>query len=308
MPPPRVGPRPSIPAQPRDVREPPAGSQPAHVGAPVASDGFDAASATRFELTKDRKLSPAEIAALKRRDPALGLAVENAQKSFKAMLDQGAKISVTTSAGNGGKPVVTIIPPALARDPSLPHEVQVHYHGTPGSASAPVADSPVKGRIADTFNQSPPKVFVLPEWNGKDDWSNVKNTGTTADDALKGAGLTGKRESLTVSAHSLGRFAVLSAIKNGGLKADRLDMQDAFWKGQSDGPRRVAQWIKDRANDTPPPQVRILITTNGRMSDKASIQREARQHGLELPDALFVDLHRQRFQRDAHWEAELKPW
>ncbi len=306
MAPPRVGPRPSIPTQ-REARDPATTPEPTPVDSPQrVGDGFDVSTMTRFEISKDRQFTPQEIAAIKRRDPALGQAVENAQKSFKALLSQGAKISVTTSAGNGGKPVVAIIPPALAKDSSLAHNVQVHYHGTPGSASAPVADSPVKDRIAATFNQTPPTVFVLPEWNGKDDWSNVKNTGTTADDALKG--LTGTRQQLTVSAHSLGRFAVFSAIKNGGLKADRLDMQDAFWKGQTEGPRLVAQWIKDHEKDTPPPQVRILITTNGRMSDKASIQAEARRQGLDLPDSLFVDQHNQRFQRDAHWEAELKPW
>ncbi|MBL8957587.1 MAG: hypothetical protein JNK82_42830 [Myxococcaceae bacterium] len=311
MPPPRVqsNPRPIAVPGPRDLPDrAPSPSPGLAEGVAPARDGFDVSRATKLELTKDRQFSPQDIAAIKRRDPALGQAIENAQKSFKSLLDKGAKISVTASAGNGGKPVLTFVPPALVNNPGLPHDLQVHYHGMHGLASAPNGESPLRERIADSFNQTPPTVFVLPEWNGTNDWSNVKNTGTTADDAVKGLGLTGKRGQLTVSAHSLGRNAVFSAIKNGGLKADRLDMQDAFYKGQSDGPRTVAQWLKDRAGDTPPPQLRILVTTNGRMSDKKSIQDEARQHGLTLPDAVFVDQSGQRFSRDAHWEADLKRW
>jgi hypothetical protein len=99
--------------------------------------------------------------------------------------------------------------------------------------------------------------------------------------------------------------------------------------------------MKEHAGDKPPPQVRILVTTNGRMSDKASIQDEAkydrvqkdgrslfggrsrvarildrtatisieRQTGLELPDRVFVDLHGSKsLKGDAHWAAELMPW
>src|SRR5688572_16444913 len=101
MPPPRVQPRPIQIPTPRDRPSP---ADPAPVDAPPrVGDGFDVSTTTRFEITKDRQFTAGEIAAIKRR-PGLGFAVENAQKSFKAMLDQGAKISVTTSAGNGGKP------------------------------------------------------------------------------------------------------------------------------------------------------------------------------------------------------------
>jgi hypothetical protein len=93
-------------------------------------------------------------------------------------------------------------------------------------------------------------------------------------------------------------------------------MQDAFYKGQPSGPQAVAGWMKQHAGDKPPPKVRILITTDGRMSDKASIQREAKlggkdgrtPTGLELPDGLFVDLHGTKLPGDDHWAAELMPW
>ncbi len=306
---PKASPRP--PPAPKPVAPPPAPkNEPLH-----AKDNFDVSTQSQFEISSTHSFSAAELAQLTRKDKALGEAVANAQTAFKDLVAQGARISVTTSKGNGGKPVVTIIPPALAgsTDATKPYDVQIHYHGTPGSASSPVNDSPVKKRIADTFKQSPPTVFVLPEWKGNENWANVSSTGATADDALKG--VVGKRGQLTVSAHSLGRMAVFNAIRAGGLKADRLDMQDAFYPRQPGGPGErvggpyeVAQWLKQHANDKPPPQVRIL-TTRGGVTTRESVQKMLPK-GLDLPDRLFVDIHKglKVLPKEPHWDAELKPW
>lgn len=272
---------------------------PAAPAAPVSGDGFDLASATRFEVSQGKLLSAADLAALKRAGKGeLASVIAQAQQSYRGLLDQGAKLVVTTSAGNGGKPVIAIVPPALARntDPAAPYRVQVHYHGMGSTAASPSASSPLEARIAQSFSQSPPTVFVLPHSASpaKDvpKWSNVKDTGRTADDAL--AGVVGARQQLTVSAHSLGRRAIESAIASGGLKADRLDVQDAFYRTQPEGPRAVRAWMEEN----PGAQVRVLITSNG-MSDAATIGRQARFP----PGVVVVDQPLR-----GHYDAELKPW
>lgn len=269
-------------------------SRPA-AAAPVR-DTFEPAkgASPRYEITRDRTLSKAELAQVARTSPELARSIGEAQTSYAGLLAQGAKLIATTSAGNGGKPVLTIVPPSLAAntDPSRGYQVQVHYHGMRGRASKPNESSPVSKRIAESFQQQPPTVFVLPEWKAENDWSNVKNTGTTSGDALQG--VTGQRGRTTVSGHSLGRAAIESAIRNGGLKADRLDVQDGFYKTSPAGPQLVAQWMKQN----PQADVRVLLTTTA-MSDKKTIQRQA-----PLPDRVFVDLSR----KQDHYDAELKPW
>jgi hypothetical protein len=230
--------------------------------------------------------------------PELAQALATARRSYAGLLAQGAKLSVIASPGNGGKPVVVLIPPALASntDPSKPYRVHVHYHGMGSTALEPAADSPLKQRIADSFSQSPPTVFVLPHSGTQNratpQWGNVKDTGVTAGDAL--AGVVGARTELTVSAHSLGRRAIESAIANGGLVADRLDLQDAFYRTQPEGPRAVLGWMAQH----PDAKVRVLITSDG-MSDAATIRRQAR-----FPDGTVVVDNPKR----GHWDAELKAW
>ncbi|HYV46492.1 MAG TPA: hypothetical protein VFA20_16620 [Myxococcaceae bacterium] len=262
-------------------------------------DTFEAAppsksSAPRYEITQGHTLSKADLAQVSKTNPELARSISEAQQTYAPLLAKGAKLVATTSAGNGGKPVLTIVPPSLANntDPSKPYQVQVHYHGMRGRASKPNADSPVPKRIAESFNQQPPTVFVLPEWKQENDWTNVKNTGTTAADALQG--VQGQRARTTVSGHSLGRAAIESAIRNNGLVTDRLDVQDGFYKTSAAGPQLVNQWMKQH----PQADVRVLLTTTA-MSDKRTIQRQA-----PLPDRIFVDLSREQ----DHYDAELKPW
>lgn len=294
---PRVLGRSGVPAVPTTGPSP--APAPAAPTAPSSGDGFDVASASRFELSQGKLLSAADLAALRRAGKGeLASVIDQAQRSYRGLVDQGARLVVTTSAGNGGKPVIAIVPPALARntDPAAPFNVQVHYHGMGATAASPSADSPLKARIAASFSQSPPTVFVLPHSASPTrevpKWSNVKDTGRTADDAL--AGVVGTRNRLTVSAHSLGRRALESAIASGGLRADRVDVQDAFYRTQPEGPRAVRAWM----DQNPGAQVRVLITSNG-MSDAATIQRQA-----SLPPGVVVVDQPLR----GHYDAELKPW
>jgi hypothetical protein len=266
---------------------------------PVASDSFDLASASRFELSQGKTLSANDLATLKRAGKGeLATIIGQAQKTYASLLAQGAKLVVTTSPGNGNKPVLAIVPPSLARntDAAQPYKVHVHYHGMGSTAASPSGESPLVARIARSFSDNPPTVFVLPHSATLDKatpkWSNVKDTGRTAADAV--AGLTGTRAELTVSAHSLGRRAIESALASGGLVADRLDIQDAFYRTQPEGPRGVKAWMDAH----PEAKVRVLITSNS-MSDAATIQRQA-----NFPPGTVVVDHPKR----GHFDAELKPW
>jgi hypothetical protein len=249
----------------------------------------------RYEVTADHKLSANELAEIRKKNPELATAIQQAQISYGSLLAQGAKLVATTSPGNGNKPVLSIVPPSLAKngDATKPYNVEIHYHGMEASAGRPNPSSPLTQRIADSFKKDPPTVYVLPEWNGTNDWSNVRNTGTTAQDGTRG--IVGAKGQLTVSAHSLGRAAVLSAIDNGGLKADRLDIEDAFYSTQASGPQKVAKW----ASDHPDAKVRVLTTSTG-MSNMELIKRQA-----TWPSNVSFDNEQ---QLGSHYAAVLRPW
>lgn len=306
MAPPKVG-GPSTPVVSRPVTDPPPQTPQtdAAQGSAKVQDSFDSGNGpTRVEISKDHPVSDAQLKEIAKKDPDLARSIKEAQANYSSLLDKGAKIVATASAGNGGKPVLTVVPPSLANnsDASTQYNVEVHYHGMDGRASKPNASSPITSRIADSFNKQPPTVYVLPEWKGENDWSNVRNTGTTVSDATKS--IAGAQGQLTVSAHSLGRKAVQSAIQHGGLKADRLDIQDAFYHSQPEGPQLVARWAKEH----PDAKVRVLTTTGNPkdpssdpMSDMKTIKSQATFPSNVTFDDQSAAIHN-------HWAAELRPW
>ena len=223
-----------------------------------------------------------------------------AEKTYASLIAKGAKIVVTRSAGNNGKPVVTVIPPALVgnTDPAKKYDVQVHYHGMHGTVTKPNPNSPVRKQIEESFKRSPPTVFVLPETDNVQlnggmgpVWANaVRDTALTAQDGA--AGVVGTRARLTVSAHSLGRDALISAIRNGGLKADRVDVQDGFSNNRREQMKMFYDWA------TRPENQRTDVRISWGMASKADIRRQA-----PFPDAVFS-----RSYAADHWGAELAPW
>ncbi len=261
-----------------------------------------------IELTKGKTLSKAELGAIKDKD--LAETVAGVQQNYKKLLDAGAKIVITTSAGNNGRPIVTVVPPALVnnKDPKVKYDVDVHYHGMHGSVAKPNGSSEVQKQIEASFKRTPPTVYVLPTakivptMQGETKttmpvWSaSVRDTGKTADDGV--AGVVGTRRQLTVSAHSLGRQALTAAAKNGGLKADRIDVQDGFsavkkdgvWHGLEDM-KAVYDWMK--AN----PDAKVRISTG--MLSKSQIQ-----NWQKFPDSAFEG----NYGGGKHWKAELQPW
>jgi hypothetical protein len=258
----------------------------------------------RVEISKDKPVSDADIAELRKQGRGeLADAVRDAQKTYADLIAKGAKLSVTNSTGNNGHPVITVVPPALAnnKDPNVKYDVQVHYTGQDGTSAKPAGDSQSRARIEDSFKRTPPTVFVLPTAPMKDDaagtptpqWRDtVRDTGKTADDGVQG--IVGKRGQLTVSAHSFGRKALTEAINRGGLKADRVDVEDAIYPTQPADTQALRKWSNEH------PDAKLRISTG--MSSKRDIQHHVPKD--PFPDAVFSG----DFSHGHHWDAELRPW
>ncbi len=171
----------------------------------------------------------------------LAMTEANAKTSYADLIKRGGRVVVTTSAGNGGQPVVVLIPPGF--DPTKPARVHTHYHGNNASAVDPVGGpSGANARMAAVQTRDPQTVFVLPVCANPQkkvplwydvSWSNASSQTQTTSDALKAAGITnvGKR---IVSAHSRGGSALANIINKdpAGLKADRLELHDSLYGSQ----------------------------------------------------------------------------
>jgi len=198
-------------------------------------------------------ITPEQMDALKHskdpKDQRLAATIQRSQVAYADLIKNGSEVIANRSEGNGGSPVLTILPPGF--DASKETRVHTHYHGY----NATVADSKIHGagltnRIEEIQKKGGPQtVIVLPECgNAPDkggsyntDWSNVKSQTNTTQEALRAAGVTHPTYRV-VSAHSGGGDALTYAInrdKSGaGLQADRLELQDCLYGSQ--GP--VAQW------------------------------------------------------------------
>lgn len=215
-----------------------------------------------FDVTA---VSPSQITAMKAStDPAqrsLGFTIENARLNFSDTISQGGRVVASLSADNGGRPVLTIVPPGF--DASKPARVHTHYHGFNATVADPVGHSSgTTARIEEVQKADPQTVFVLPECqdapavpsrldgkiNYATDWKNVKSPSGTATDALAAAGLSGVTISQRViSAHSGGGAALAAAMAahpdGSGLACDRLELLDCFYGSEA----QVAQWAKTPA-------------------------------------------------------------
>ncbi len=195
-------------------------------------------------------LAPGELSRLRSSsDPAdrrRAATIERAQSAYAHHIQQGGRVLVGTSAGNGGHPVVTLVPPGF--DPTKPARVQTHYHGF----NATVADganhsSGTTRAIAAAQQADPQRIFVLPEasnaraGNYATDWSNVKSQAQTTNDALRAAGVAHVDERV-VSAHSGGGAALQRAMQaqrdGSGLQADRVVLHDSLYGSE----HAVAAW------------------------------------------------------------------
>jgi hypothetical protein len=173
----------------------------------------------------------AELAELAKTDKPRADLIERAQTAYADLLAQGARIVVTTSAGNGGKPVAVLLPAGF--DPAQPAKVQTHYHGDRTSAAEP--NGGTTQAIKELVAKDAQRVFVLPEAKANVggspmDWTNVQSQAQTTSDALAAAGVT-KVGERTVSAHSSGgRALAMAAAAPGGVAADRVVLLDCLYE------------------------------------------------------------------------------
>jgi hypothetical protein len=194
--------------------------------------------------------------------------IEHAKASYADLLalKPPATILVTTSAGNGGQPVMVVMGPEFKKDEDA--NVHTYYHGDNATVADPLGSKDGhNARIrAVILGEDKQAVFVLPEAGnsrGIDSpahdnhygvaWSNVKSQAQTTNDALAEAGVRRIAER-TVSAHSGGGMALIYAINNTpngtGLLADRLDLYDCVYHfGEPDThafhlDEHLAQWAK----------------------------------------------------------------
>ncbi len=188
----------------------------------------------RYEVTA-KSPSADELKELAKTNKPLADTIKRAQAAFGSFVDREVngtkgKIVVSTSPGNGGSPVVTVVPPGF--DPAKGAKVQTHYHGDRTSAAEP--NGLGTQAMQQMMTSDPQQVFVLPEAKGNvgtdgTDWTNVSDQATTTRDALKDAGVD-KVASKTVSAHSAGGRALSYALKEGNVDADRVLLLDCLYE------------------------------------------------------------------------------
>ena len=227
----------------------------------------------------------------------LAATIANTKRSYQEIIDQGGRVVVTTSEGNGGEPVVTIVPPGY--DPEKASEVHTHYHGYSGTVGdGPTEKSKRFQNIMESLQNDPQTVFVLPEsedivpedrtlqpgeaFLGKKEgggtsrrfktrkigWGNAENQEDTTADALAAAGITPTEDSTyTVSAHSAGGQALRNVIANNpdaankGVRADRLELYDCLYG-------KNAEYISKLSDNADLDTVNYYRGTNSRTKQK----------------------------------------
>ncbi|MDP1827836.1 MAG: hypothetical protein Q8L48_31470 [Archangium sp.] len=178
-----------------------------------------------------------ELARLKQSSPALARTIEQAKSTYGDFLSRtpAARLTVTTPSGNGGAPVLTLLPPGF--DASKPATVQTHFHGDHTSVAAPNGSH--TGNIKEQLTKEPQRVWVLPEAQGNvggagTAWNNVKDHAGTVRDALAGAGVSAASGTKhVVSAHSAGGRALAAAMTSGTLKTDQLVLLDCLYEREA---------------------------------------------------------------------------
>jgi hypothetical protein len=243
-------------------------------------------------------MTPDKIDEVRKTDPALASTIERAQVAYADYLDPNnavngvaGKVVVTTSEGNGGKPVVVLVPPGF--DPSQPAHVQTHFHGDSGTVTDEKGNGGVAGRAEALQGvgvqpsgdppQDPPgvdrqRVFVLPECknavpcygsaSNSCDWSNVKNEAETTNTALTQAGVSNvATDGYIVSAHSGGGHGIMQAMKGdnanpGSFRCDHLELVDCIHYNPSDTgiETTIQDWAKKH-----PGEVKSVFAVHGTM-------------------------------------------
>ncbi len=256
----------------------------------------------------------------------LGRTLENANIAYGDLIKKGAKVYVTTSAGNGGQPVLTMKAPGF-KD-SLPAHVHTHYHGDNATVADPIGSKAgTNARMREVMARDSQTVFVLPEStrSGKylqqpdtpqhdtsysASWGKVTSQALTTDDALRAAKVSNVGSEV-VSVHSKGGSAITQIMavdpSGKGLRCDRLELHDSLYGSQGD----VAAWAKTvngRAvkdviyihGDNPPGRHRVIEQAFGKRFSMIDILKDApKLDQTNNPD--FQDSSGQKFKRWHDW-------
>ncbi len=224
--------------------------------ATTVSNGYDVATVTPQQL--------ADLRASGSTGQRTANTIENARTNFGDTLTRGGRLVVSNPEGNGGQPVLTVVPPGF--NPAQPARVHTHYHGWNGTVAEPRGSAGGGTvRIQEVQAADPQTVFVLPECSNTrlmlstrdnasrrqyhTDWGNVSSQAATTDSALASAGISNVGTQV-VSAHSAGGQALASALRHqpdgAGLRADRLELLDCLY-GQESAIRGWADTDNGRA-------------------------------------------------------------
>jgi hypothetical protein len=236
---------------------------------PTVKDHYDVANTPQSDIDALKNATGPDKNRLRR----LGHTIEHARDAYRDLTGKTppAKVVVTTSAGNGGQPVLIITGPKF--DPTKPKTVHTHYHGDNATVADPLGSKAGQNaRIREVITKEDPQaVFVLPEAqnttftvdgprNNKSQpgvsWANVSDQVRTMNDALKAAKLTfdDKKDKSVVSMHSGGGMAIVHLMKadpsGNNLRADRLELYDCVYHfliadGKSkttDSEKYIAAW------------------------------------------------------------------
>lgn len=182
-------------------------------------------------------LGATELARLRQTQPAVARVVDQAKATWAPELARSPplRLLVTTSAANGGLPVLVLAAPGF--DPSKPATVHTHYHGDLTAVAAPGGSH--TENIREQLAKEPQRLWVLPEAAGNvgargTNWSNAKDQAGTARDALVALGLEPAPGSKhVVSAHSAGGRALAASMTAGNVKADQLVLLDCLYESTS---------------------------------------------------------------------------
>jgi hypothetical protein len=239
--------------------------------APAKTTGVDAkqsSNVSKPEAYDISKVTPEQIKELRsKKQDQLANTIENAKIAYDDFVkaNPGVKVMVTTSEGNGGKPVLVVKGAKADTDA----HVHTHYHGDNATVADPLGSKAGQNaRIRDTLMKDPHAVFVLPEAansTAKTDstmndnsysasWSNVKSQVKTTNDALDAAGVQRPPKESVVSFHSGGGMALVNLVNNNKdkgnatLQADRLELYDCVYHfGKENHPayhfeQRLREW------------------------------------------------------------------
>lgn len=243
---------------------------------PTKTTAVDAKQATDTKAPESydiMKVTDAQIQELRdKKQTQLADTIANSKAAYTDFVNAnpGVKVVVTTSEGNGGKPVLVVKGAQADTDA----HVHTHYHGDNATVGDPLGSKAGQNaRIRDTLLKDPHAVFVLPEAANSSDygpkpdspsndkkygvsWNNVKSQVKTTNDALDAAGVKRPAKESVVSFHSGGGMALVNLVNNNKdkgastLQADRLELYDCVYHfGEKDGKILPAYHFESRLRD-----------------------------------------------------------